>query len=324
MPSDTTSAVVVTFNPDPEIIAQMLASLAAQCHTVIIDNGSRHTALRSLAGLVTNYGNVELLCLDTNAGIAHAQNLAIRHIIDSRRSCRHVLLLDHDSIPDPDMVCRLEETFKSLAAQGIKIAAVGPVLYDPRDERYLDFHKARFGCWGKIRPADLEGNEPVAEVDGLNSSGTLLATGVYRETGGFDDGLFIDHVETDWCFRARHLGYRLFATTRTRLTHYMGDDVCYYWLLGRRRMPYRSPFRHYYLMRNSLLLQRRAYVPASWKFSNILKLLFTIIYFGYICRDSRQQRKQIFRGIADGLRGVTGVSTERSVVPADNNRLPGP
>ena len=148
--------------------------------------------------------------------------------------------------------------------------------------------------------------EPVVEVDGLNSSGTLISIEAYQKTGGFDEGLFIDHVETDWCFRARDSGYRLFATTQARLTHYMGDDVCFYWFFGKRRMPYRSPARHYYIVRNSLLLQKRDYVPLAWKTSNLLKLLFTYFYFGCYASDRLEQRKQISLGLADGRKGVTG------------------
>jgi rhamnosyltransferase len=88
----------------------------------------------------------------------------------------------------------------------------------------------------------------------------------------------------------------------------MGDDVCYYWFFGKKRMPYRSPSRHYYLMRNSILLQKRKYVPISWKLSNILKMCFTIIYFGYYDDDRAKQRKQLYLGINDGLRGITGAS----------------
>jgi len=319
MPSVKTTAVVVSFNPDPEIVEQMLIALQAQCHTVIIDNGSSQSSLFALQELAAGFRDVDVLCLEENSGIAHAQNVAINHIIDTRSNSRYILLLDHDSIPDSGMVSTLEETFEALVAQGKSVAAVGPVLYDPRDDKHLDFHKTRYGIWGKIRVAEVDDASPVVEVDSLNSSGTLLATGVYRETGGFDDSLFIDHVETDWCFRARHSGYRLFATTQARLTHHMGDDVCFYWLFGRRRMPYRSPFRHYYIVRNSILLQRRGYVPMSWKFSNILKLLFTTLYFGYYYQDSRKQRKQIFRGIFDGLKGITG---RQNNILANNDSAP--
>jgi rhamnosyltransferase len=305
--SDETIAVIVTYNPDTDTIRQILASLSDQCATVIIDNGSREPMVVRLKSLVTESGPAELICLERNMGIAHAQNRAINHIIKTHTGVIFTMLLDHDSIPGREMVSSLEAAFREQQAHS-KTAAVGPVLYDPRDKKHLDFHKTRFGLWGKIKPGSLDRETPTVEVDSLNSSGTLLSNRVFTETGGFDSSLFIDHVETDWCFKAKSLGYKLFGTINTQLTHHMGDDVCYYWLLKKRRMPYRSPARHYYIVRNSVLLQKRSYVPLSWKISNILKLCFTFGYFGCYYRDRIEQRKQIHLGFMDGLKGVTGAS----------------
>ena len=305
--STETITVIVTCNPDIDTIRQSLASLSDQCATVIIDNGSSSDLVVQLESLVSESDHVEMICLEKNMGIAYAQNRVIRQIMETRSGINFTLLLDHDSIADRDMVSSLEHVFRNRQAHS-RVAGVGPVLYDPRDKKYLYFHKIRYGIWGKIRPSSLGKENPTVEVDSLNSSGTLLSNTVFTETGGFDNSLFIDHVETDWCFKAKSLGYKLYGTTSTQLTHHMGDDVCYYWLLKRRRMPYRSPTRHYYIVRNSVLLQKRSYVPIAWKLSNLLKLCFTFCYFGCYYRDRTQQRKQIRLGFMDGLKGVTGAS----------------
>ncbi len=305
--SEDTVAVIVTYNPDTDTIRQTLASLSNQCATVIIDNGSREPLVSSLEVLASESDSVELICLEKNMGIAYAQNRAINQIIKTRTGIIYTMLLDHDSIPDRTMVSSLEEAFRDQQAHS-RVAGVGPALYDPRDKKYLNFHKIRFGLWGKIKPGSPGRENPTVEVDSLNSSGTLLSNRVFTETDGFDSSMFIDHVETDWCFKAKSLGYKLFVTTNTQLIHHMGDDVCHYWLLKKRRMPYRSPARHYYIVRNSLLLQKRSYVPIAWKVSNILKLCFTFCYFGCYYRDRTQQRKQIYLGFMDGLKGVSGVS----------------
>ena len=306
--SQETVAIIVSYNPDTDTVREALQSLASQCATVIVDNGSEADTLSHLKELVAGFDTAELISLGSNLGIACAQNRAINHVIQTRDAVRYSLLLDHDSIPGPGLVRCLEETFVARQEQA-RVAAVGPVLYDPRDKKFLDFHKVRFGLWGKVRPDTLSEGQRVVEVDNLNSSGTLLANTVFRETGGFDSSLFVDHVETDWCFRAKSHGYRLFATTETQLTHHMGDDVCYYWFLKKRRMPYRSPGRHYYIVRNSLLLQKRDYVPLAWKLSNLLKLCFTFLYFGGFSPDRARQRRQMRYGLSDGLKGVSGVSS---------------
>ena len=308
--SDETVAVIVTYNPDLDTVRQALVSLSAQCAAVIIDNGSSESLILRLKSLASEFGSAELICLEENMGIAFAQNRAINHIIAMRTGVNFTILLDHDSIPDSRMVSSLEQTFRDQQVRS-RVAGVGPVLYDPRDNKHLNFHKIRFGLWGKIKPGSSGMKNPVVEVDSLNSSGTLLSNKVFTETGGFDSSLFIDHVETDWCFKAKFIGYKLFGTVSTQLIHYMGDDVCHYWLLKKRRMPYRSPARHYYIVRNSVLLQKRGYVPIPWKLSNVLKLVFTFCYFGLYFRDRAEQRKQIRFGLMDGLKGVTGPSRHR-------------
>ena len=308
--STSTTAVIVSFNPDLDILQEILVSLAGQCPVVIVDNGSSPAVLSSLEERVKGMEHAELIALHENAGIAHAQNTAIEHISGNITASEYVLTLDHDSIPPEEMVAILEKTFKSVERQGIQVAAIGPALYDPRNNELLKFHKMKLFFPGKIEPETVTDQNPVVEVDGLNSSGTLISLAAFRDIGNFDSTLFIDHVETDWCLRAREKGFRLFATTGTRLTHHMGEDVCYYWFFGKRSMPYRSPSRHYYLARNSMLLQRRRYIPVSWKISNILKLCFTFIYFGFFSKESKQQRKCILLGVRDGIKGITGKAPE--------------
>jgi len=314
-PSTSTAAVIVSFNPDLDIFREILAALSGQCAVVIADNGSSQPALSALGELIQGMDSVELLALHDNMGIAHAQNTAIRHITENHTAIKYVLTLDHDSIPPGNMIRCLENTIEDIENQGIPVAAVGPALYDPRDNKLLKFHKMKLFFPGKIKPESISDRHPVIEVDGLNSSGTLISTKAFRTIGNFDRDLFIDHVETDWCFRARAKGFRLFATAATKLTHHMGDDVCYYWFFGKKSMPYRSPPRHYYLARNSILLQKRDYIPAAWKVSNILKLWFTFMYFGFLGNDRKQQRKLIVLGLRDGIKGITGKSSHHIQEP---------
>ena len=307
--STSTVAVIVSFNPDLIILRKIVSSLTAQCRVVIIDNGSSQSTLLSLNELVASMDPVEMIKLNENMGIAHAQNAAIRHITEKDTAIKYIVTLDHDSIPPSDMINCLETTFETIEGQGIRVAAVGPVLYDPRDNSLLKLHKMKLlFVPGKIKPDKIPTKQLAVEVDGLNSSGTLISVKAFGIICEFDSTLFIDHVETDWCFRARAKGYKLFATNKTRLTHHMGDDICYYWFFGKRSMPYRSPMRHYYLARNSILLQKRDYIPLSWKILNIPKLFFTFIYFGFVNKYRSQQRKYILLGIRDGMKGVTGKS----------------
>ena len=66
-------------------------------------------------------------------------------------------------------------------------------------------------------------------------------------------------------------------------------------------MPHRSGRRHYTIVRNSLWMYRRTYVPFSWKVNNFAKLVFTLVYFSLFDKERGSQFCCILRGLYDGL-----------------------
>jgi len=301
--SASTTAITVTYNPDPVILGNQLQCLNTQCKVIVIDNGSRKDLRDAIKKLCTRHDHMQLIVLDENIGISCAQNIGIQHVMETLPEALFVLLLDHDSLPNEEMVHDLENEFQSLHESGHNIAAIGPLLYDPRDKKYLGFHVIQRGLWGKIIP--MKNSGPI-ECHSLNSSGSLISLDVLKEVGLLEKDFFMDHGETEWCFRAIDKGYKIYGSGRVIMNHRMGDEVCEYWFFGRKRMPYRSPQRHYYIIRNSIILQQRSYVPLTWKFWNIMKILFTYSYFGFVSKESKEQRHFIWMGICDGLRSKTG------------------
>ena len=301
--STKTIAITVTYNPNTTILAQQLLSLESQCAVVLVDNGSTAETLDKIKEIQQNFNRLKIIALGKNTGISNAQNIGIKYILKELPLINFILLLDHDSIPSINMIDRLENRLLSLINSGIKAAAIGPLLYDPRDKKYLGFHIIRFGLWRKIIP---KRNSPPVECHSLNSSGSLISLEAFKHIGQLEENFFIDHVETEWCFRAINKGYKIFGCPEIIMDHLMGDEVSEYWFLGRKRMPYRSPRRHYYISRNSMLMQKRSYIPCTWKFWNIIKLIFTYVYFGFVAKESKTHRCFIRKGITDGLKGITG------------------
>ena len=301
--SSRTIAITVTFNPAFDILRQQLESLSRQCKTIIIDNCSGKNFLKQLQEYCKSDIHVQIIPLDKNIGISNAQNTGIQYVLDNIPNAEFVLLLDHDSVPSEGLVSELEKEFTSLVASGMNPAAIGPLLFDPRDKKIIGFHMIKNCMWQKVIPVNDSG--PL-ECHSLNSSGSLISLEALKETGLLEKDFFMDHGETEWCFRALSKGYKIFGSSKVAMNHYMGDEVCEYWFFGKRRMPYRSPFRHYYIVRNSIHLQKRSYVPFTWKFWNVIKILFTFFYFGLVSKESKKQRSYILQGVRDGFRGVTG------------------
>ena len=102
------TAVIVTYNPDLEILTNIFEVLDTQVDSVfVVDNCSSNQAQTGKLCIDVGY------CpLSANLGLGKAHNLGIEYA--RKRGSSHVLLLDQDSLPDPDMVDHLQDTAKSL------------------------------------------------------------------------------------------------------------------------------------------------------------------------------------------------------------------
>ncbi|MBV1898682.1 MAG: glycosyltransferase family 2 protein [Cycloclasticus sp.] len=290
--------VVVTYNAEIKVLDDLLNSLQLFDKVQLVDNGSNSVA--ELKELCSKYANLAASFLPANVGLAEAQNLAVDSIT-TNDACTFIILFDQDSVPVENCIEVLYNYANQLKSEGIKLGAIGPALVDS----FLD---SRFGFIknGK-RFYKEEAENNIFECDGINSSGSLIPLGVWQDLGGNNSSLFIDHVETDWCFRARAAGYECYGTFDALLSHSMGESTIKYWFFGWRTMPDRTPERHYYLFRNSIFLQQQSYVPISWKYKNILKLILTIGYFGVFHRQRVKHISNMYIGLKDGINKRLGV-----------------
>jgi len=298
--SEKITPIVVTFNPNISRLAKLLVSLTNFNNVKLVDNGSIN--INELKQLIQEHGNVQALFLSLNSGLAEAQNKAINLIEKKGSESRFIILFDQDSVPVENCIDVLYGYAKELVNQGEKLGVIGPALLD-------SFSDSRFGFIknGK-RFYKEEAENNIFECDGINSSGSLIPLTVWQELGGNNDELFIDHVETDWCFRARAAGYTCYGTFDALLSHSMGESTLKYWLFGWRTMPDRTPNRHYYLFRNSIFLQQQDYVPRSWKILNIIKLFLTAGYFSIFTKKRLKHICNMWNGVIDGLRKCSGVN----------------
>ncbi len=302
--TSTVCAITITFNPDIAIFERQLKSLDAQCDAILVDNGSEPNALRQIEQLSQRYG-YRLLALGENEGIAAAQNHGVKLIEDEKPECEYLLFLDHDSMPNPGFVAAMVEEYSRIERLSGAIGVLGPAIYEPRAKAYYGFHVLRGLRYARVGPGAMTDDAIACAT--INSAGTFCPLRVMQHVGPFDEQLFIDHVETEWCFRASHVGYRLYGTRKVDLEHQMGDDVLPLKFAHKRiNLPYRSPQRHRYLMRNSIEMLRRDYIPTIWKCYCIVKIALTFLLFGVLADDSASQRRAIISGIADGLRGRLG------------------
>jgi rhamnosyltransferase len=104
---------------------------------------------------------------------------------------------------------------------------------------------------------NLEDEPPDAQadaedVDSCITAGSLCRVAAWQEIAGYDERLFIDFVDFDFCLRLRMAGWRIRITPHAILSHEVG--------LGRRHegdVAYNhSAFRSFHLARDMILYAR--------------------------------------------------------------------
>lgn len=247
-------AVVVTYNPTINL-GKLISSLENQVKKIIVvDNGSSKKEF-----LVDNSStSIELITLPNNLGIAAAQNIGIIKGIEEKTD--YFVFFDQDSQIKSDMIVGLQDSFEEIS-KSTKLAAVGPVFYDP-DYNFIYPQIKLKPILGRERIIPSDNEDPI-EVSFIISSGTFTSAEVINDIGLMNEELFIDYVDTEWCLRALDKKYKFYALPKVKMAHTIGDDKIKFLLWN---LPVHSPWRRYFRMRNMYVLFSLKYVPFSMKF----------------------------------------------------------
>ena len=292
-PSRRVVAVVVTYQPELEILEHLLDALNPQVESVVVvDNGS-HTDLKAW-NKECHTPATEVLLLKENRGIAAAHNVGIQWA--RNREARFVLLMDQDSIPAPDMV----EKLVSVISEQTSPAAVGPRYLDERQDNLSPFIRIR-GLALERCACDKE--DSVVSVDYLISSGCLIPMSVLDKVGGMREDLFIDYVDIEWGLRARHHGFQSYGVCSAHMQHSLGDPPIKFF---GKRFPSSSPLRHYYHFRNAVLLFNKPWVPLNWKLVTGSRLFIKYGFYSLFATPRVAHWRMMTLGLWHGLTGKSG------------------
>lgn len=292
-------AVAVTYQPDLVLFQRAVRACRCQvAHFLVIDNGSSKQCQDALMAICKDEA-CEFVPLLINLGVAVAQNHGI--YLARRAEATHILLLDQDSVAAPDMVLRLFSVINGISHAGRRIAAVGPRLVDRRSGYTAPF--IHFGLLRVKRLLCPKAPGVALETDFLVASGALIPVAVLDEIGLMEEGLFIDNVDLEWSFRARHRGFVLLGACDAVLSHSVGDQVLH--VVGRALYRH-GPLRQYYIMRNRILLYKRIYSPWGWIINDFFRMLVKVAIFGLVFSPRLKNLSMMMRGMWDGFCGRNG------------------
>lgn len=297
------AVVTATFNPDPGLLGRQLAALADAPAVFVVDDGSEPAARDAVRALVAGRPGMVLIEQERNTGLAAALNAGAQAALDAMPGCEYLLFLDQDTEPGRGGAGRLVAAAAALQALEPRTALVGPVMVDAETGLSHGVHVVRGWCWRRTHPAVDAAPVRCASVNG---SGMVVAADAWRSLGGFDEALFIDHVDTEYSFRASHAGFFLYAVPQVRFVHRMGQRSLRFWLGRWRIWPHRAPRRHYFLFRNAVVLMRRRGVPVVWKAWAALKLGITALVHAIADAERGEQLRSMAAGVSAGFRAEAG------------------
>ena len=266
-------AVVIWFNPS-KIMIQNIASYSKYVYkTFIIDNSINDNL--NLIDKIDEIENIEYFPLRKNIGIAAALNFGYKRAEDL--GVDWVLTMDQDSSFMDSDIRHYLDPFSNHFKQ-FKVAVFGPNFEGPLTNDLID-------------------------CNSVISSGSLVSLAAHKVNLGYNEDLFIDQVDHEYCCRLKKLKYRILRVGYISMNHTVGFPLTKK-IMGRVFVTYNhNAVRKYYMTRN-MLFMRRHYAEFDDKY---LKIIFNdILNIIFIEKDKYNKLKSILKGWTDYLRGRMG------------------
>lgn len=228
-------AIIVTYNVSSSFSKNVDALLDKVAEIIVVDNGSKQETINMLDSL---NGKISLIKLNENKGIAYALNRGIEYALN--KSYEWILTLDHDSIVDTNMLTNMLKTYdKMTEVEKEKVVMITPTHVEEKEMS------------NKI--VINSGYEYVlTEI----TSGALTKAWYYSKNK-YDEKLFIDMVDHEFCLEINKNGYKIIRVNSAILLHNLGESE--------RKRIFRltitptnhSALRRYYMSRNRMYVWKR-------------------------------------------------------------------
>lgn len=232
MMNQLVAGVVILYYPDESVIENISTYAPFLSRLYVIDNSEVEN--NSLIEKIKKTYNVHYIKHGENLGISYSLNEALRL---SQGTYQWLLTMDQDSKFYQNSV---EEYVAALDGVDADVYGICPTYEHP--ERV-----------GK------ENNVPGAfkVVEKCVTSGNIINVDIAIKSGGFNEKLFIDEVDNEFCYRCNRQKYKLLKYSKNILLHSIGHPARVNLFGFHFTVLNESPLRQYYIFRN------RCYV-AKW------------------------------------------------------------
>lgn len=285
------AAIIISYNPDNNLLDSINLLINQVEKIIIVDNGSESQKKKNI-NLIKDIDNkkIEVIFNEENLGIAIALNIGVKEALN--QGYNWILTMDQDSKASSNMVEKMLEVYNTIDESERKdILSIFPNFVDER-----------------IQSIEENSNMNSYEyVDADITSGNLLRAEVFDKVGFFDDSLFIDLVDTDFCMRLNEKNIKMIKVRDAILYHSLGESQSVKSIFGKFNTSNHSALRRYYMTRNRFYTWEKYKDLNSFTLNRDKKLFkkeFVKIILGE--KDKVNKIKMVFRGYKDYKKGIRG------------------
>jgi len=276
----STIGIIVSYHPEVDILHNVQEVLKEVSEVVIVDNASSENSKKFLEALPKE--RVTIIFNTSNRGVAEGFNQGIRWGLE--RKYQYFVLFDQDSCPQRGMVEKLLEVSDALSKNNPL------VLIGPHHEDY-DFK------------TEVDRSEDIISTPLLITSGSLFTKPLIDAIGLYDERLFIDHVDHDYCLRLARRGGQIFRVNSATLLHKFGKAEARKFLGKKFLLQDYSAFRRYFMMRNRIVLYKRyGMFRGAWFRMDLRAAIVDFVKLILFEKNKVPKLRAVFKGIWDGLR----------------------
>jgi len=227
------AATVILYHPDESCVQNLITLKKKFQKVYIVDN------TENSSGSFENHKNVfqDVIYLHDgkNRGIAERLNWVCE--LAKKDGYKWLLTMDQDSLFDDVM---LTEYFQCITdfTEKEKVSMFG-VTFEKQDAK--------------------TGNCDAVPVNHLITSGSVVNLNLLNEIGGFDENLFIDELDYEYCLRSIAKGFKIIQFPNIFLDHNLGKTTYHrsFKTIKRTSRNLHSAVRIYYMTRNFLYVQKK-------------------------------------------------------------------
>jgi GT2 family glycosyltransferase len=266
---------------------------------IVVDNGSEGNDAQVLEERFGDY--IHLIKKDKNYGFAGGANIGMRYALNNSNP-DYLLLLDNDTVVDPEFLTEMVKVAEAAPAIGIAQAKI--YYYDEPDR--LQFIGGRINLWigdiiGKTtgidrilgrKEIDRGQHDLIKEAEFTTFWCALLKRKVVESIGLFDERYFLGCEDFDYCLRAKEADYKTVYIPKAKVWHK--------WRTAHEI----DGFFEYYGPRNRFQLMKQH--ATRWQYCSFLIYFFGVHFWlatAYYLMWLRRPRALVsfYKGVRDGL-----------------------